>query len=255
MTPRARYSERRRSRRERQKKAAELTPESSRRTERLLVEIRENAGFSRRSRTVSEDCARASARLVTGSGFAVGTRVLPRRLGRREGRCSAPPRKFSTQRLSVVRCRARRCPSWQQSCVSELHATHRTSRRWPYYGPGPDSQKTGRSNYRLEDTNFSFRTRCSAAPPFRLGVTGGFTESERGPRNRRSVAFPTDRSVLAIRTPGIDHQTDYPAGRRLRAVSTTGTSRVARVRAATTLANSLTTKTSISSATLSAGWT
>lgn len=32
----------------------------------------------------------------------------------------------------------------------------------PYYGPGPDSQKSGRSDYRMEDTNVELR------PGFRL---------------------------------------------------------------------------------------
>ena len=40
----------------------------------------------------------------------------------------------------------------------ELHATHRNYPQMQYYGPGPQSKKTGRSNYRLEDTNYSFVT-------------------------------------------------------------------------------------------------
>ena len=35
----------------------------------------------------------------------------------------------------------------------DFSAAHRNISEMPYYGPGPDSRKTGRSDYRLEDTN------------------------------------------------------------------------------------------------------
>src|SRR2546422_1062236 len=39
----------------------------------------------------------------------------------------------------------------------KLSTLHRNVSEMAYYGPGPDSQKSGRSNYRLEDTNVELR--------------------------------------------------------------------------------------------------
>ena len=39
----------------------------------------------------------------------------------------------------------------------DFSATHRNISEMPYYGAGPDSDKNGRSNYRLEDTHLELR--------------------------------------------------------------------------------------------------
>jgi outer membrane protein assembly factor BamA len=85
---------------------------------------------------------------------------------------------------------------------------HRNFQRLEYYGPGPDSEKGGRSTYRLEDTSFDFRAGVKPVDYFSLGVTGGYLMVNVGPGTRPNVAI-TDQVFDPIRTPGIDNQTDF----------------------------------------------
>lgn len=85
---------------------------------------------------------------------------------------------------------------------------HRNYPRMDYYGPGPDSDKGGRSTFRLEDTSIDFIGGVRPNRHFSLGITGGYLTVNVGPGTRPNVAI-ADQVFDPIRTPGIDNQTDF----------------------------------------------
>src|SRR5258705_12756312 len=54
----------------------------------------------------------------------------------------------------------------------DFNTMHRNISEMPYYGAGPDSQKSGRSDYRLEDTNVELRLGFRPFRKFRVGPIG-----------------------------------------------------------------------------------
>jgi outer membrane protein assembly factor BamA len=78
-----------------------------------------------------------------------------------------------------------------------------------YYGPGPDSQKEGRSDYRREeselDLSLTFRpTRRYLS----IGLTTGYLWFNVGP-GQSSVFISSEKQYPASVAPGIDRQTNY----------------------------------------------
>ena len=80
-----------------------------------------------------------------------------------------------------------------------------------YYGPGNNSAKTGRSNYRLEDTAADLTAGIRALRFVRLGVTGGYLAVNIGPGQDDRIAS-ADRTYTEAQAPGIQHQSDYLRG-------------------------------------------
>jgi outer membrane protein assembly factor BamA len=90
----------------------------------------------------------------------------------------------------------------------DLSAGHRDYASLAYYGPGPDSVKTGRSDYRLEDTSMELRPGIRPARHLRAGLLGGFTAVNVGP-GADSRYISTDRQFTPAATPGIDRQGSF----------------------------------------------
>lgn len=81
----------------------------------------------------------------------------------------------------------------------------------PYYGPGPDSHKTGRSDYRLERTNVELRPGMRVVKNLRASLIGSFLADHVGPGHASQyistlLQYPPDLA------PGIDHQTNFWRG-------------------------------------------
>ena len=77
-----------------------------------------------------------------------------------------------------------------------------------YYGPGPDSRKTFRSNYRLENTGFNG---TAGVRPFRflsLGVSLGYLFVNIGP-GRVSRFVSAEQVFTPQEAPGIDRQANF----------------------------------------------
>ena len=80
--------------------------------------------------------------------------------------------------------------------------------RMPYYGPGPDSAKTGRSNFLVERTTFDVRT---GIRPFRyvtLGASAGYLLFNVGEGRHPNFISAAQQYSPAV-TPGIQQQTNY----------------------------------------------
>lgn len=93
----------------------------------------------------------------------------------------------------------------------DLYAAHRNYPRLRYCGPGPDSVKTGRSNYRLEDTNHSLTGGISPVKRLKVGGTGGLPQVNVGPGTEPRLVS-TERIYFPAVAPGIDRQTDFLHG-------------------------------------------
>jgi hypothetical protein len=89
-----------------------------------------------------------------------------------------------------------------------FHNVHQNYGRINYYGPGPDSEKTGRSNYRLENTSTELTGALRPIRNIKVGATVGYVWVNVGPgADRRFIS--SDRQYSPITSPGIDHQTNF----------------------------------------------
>ena len=191
---------------ERQKKAAQLTPEVASGTERFLVAFKERRILEKVTYGIGGLRARIGG-LVTGSGFAVGPEYFRDDL--RDGnilfRATA---QFSTRQFMLYDVELGFPKLANNHAFVTLQATHRNFPQIHYYGPGPDSERTGRSNYRLEDTRAGFRAGVRPISHLRTGVTGGLLKVNVGPgTDNRFIS--TERQFSPV---GINRQTDFTQG-------------------------------------------
>ncbi len=80
-----------------------------------------------------------------------------------------------------------------------------------YYGPGPGSAKTGRSDYRMQDNSFEIRGGLQLARRLRIGLIG----SDQGIRLDSGTApgiAQTAQLYTAAQAPGISQQGNYLSG-------------------------------------------
>jgi outer membrane protein assembly factor BamA len=92
-----------------------------------------------------------------------------------------------------------------------LQGTHRNFSQMPYYGPGPESLRTGRTDYRLEDTRYRFVTGLRPFRRLTLGATGGLLQVNVGPGTAQRY-MNTELQYSPRVTVGIDRQTDFLQG-------------------------------------------
>ncbi|MEO8593250.1 MAG: BamA/TamA family outer membrane protein [Candidatus Solibacter sp.] len=88
---------------------------------------------------------------------------------------------------------------------------HRNISEMPYYGSGPDSSKTGRSDYRLEDTNFETRPGVRIFRGLSAGLIGSYLAVNTGPGHATLYAS-TEEQFGPAAAPGIDRQTNFWRG-------------------------------------------
>ena len=93
----------------------------------------------------------------------------------------------------------------------DLYAIHRDYPHVDYYGPGPDSHKTGRSSYLLEDTSVQFTPGIRPVSHFRIGAIGRFLMVNVS-SGRESEIASTDRTYSEQTTPGLQFQSNFLVG-------------------------------------------
>jgi outer membrane protein assembly factor BamA len=79
----------------------------------------------------------------------------------------------------------------------------------PYYGPGPDSQETGRSQYRLDDTSIDATLAWRITPHWILGAAGGHVWVNTGPGNDDRFAQAQEQYASV---PGMQQQSNFGRG-------------------------------------------
>lgn len=90
-------------------------------------------------------------------------------------------------------------------------ATHRDISEMPYYGAGPDSRKTGRSDYRLEDTNVELRPGARICKGLTASLIGSFLTVNVG-AGHSTQFISTEQQFSPAVAPGIDRQTSFWRG-------------------------------------------
>ncbi len=83
--------------------------------------------------------------------------------------------------------------------------------RMDYYGQGPDSQRGGRSHFRLEENRHELTVGIRALRYLHTGFSGGYLGFNTGRGNRPDVAR-TEDLYQESNTPGLATQTDFVRG-------------------------------------------
>jgi outer membrane protein assembly factor BamA len=193
----------------RQEKQRHLEPDGTSDLEQALVQVRERKILERVTAGIA-GFRLAFGNLATGSGFALGPEYLRRDLAdgqlvlRGSARGSLRRYYLMDLQLSLPKLAGERV-------FADLYGARRDYPQMPYYGPGPDSRKTGRSNFRLEDTSFDVTAGVRPARNLSLGLAGGYTQLNVGPGTDRRFAS-ADTLYSSVVTPGIDRQADFLRG-------------------------------------------
>ena len=194
---------------DREAKASQLSPEETSRLAHILLRIREDKILERVSAGVAGFRVKLGG-LVSGSGFALGPEYLRRDLasGRVIVRGSAVA-SFKAYQLYDLELGVPRMAG--DRLFLDLYTVHRNYPGINYYGPGPDSYKTGRSNFRLEDTAYSFKSGVRPVRHMQLGGGLGYLQVNVGP-GTDSRFVSTEQIYAPSTTPGIDHQSNFLRG-------------------------------------------
>jgi len=193
----------------RKRKAQNLTTPEQSGLERALLYIKDSRLLDKWKYGWAGFKPRIGA-LVTGSGFAIGPEFLRDDLKggsiavRVTIQASAHLYELYDAELSFPRLA-------DDHGFFAVEARYRNYPRMQYYGPGPKSQKTGRSDYRYEDHSYGFATGLRPARSIRLGVLGDYMRVNVGPgTDDRYIS--TDLQYSPAQTPGIDRQTSFLQG-------------------------------------------
>lgn len=193
----------------RREKATRLRPDETSKVEQTLVTIHDKKILERITEGIAGFRMKIGG-LATGSGFAAGPEYLRRDLAggnvifRGSSRASAKRYYLMDLQLTLPKLA-------NDKVFVDLYAVHRNLPRVDYYGPGPDSAKTGRSNFRLEDTAYDITAGVKPIRHFSVGVSGGLLQNNVGPGQDERFAS-SDSVFNPITTPGLQQQTDFLRG-------------------------------------------
>jgi outer membrane protein assembly factor BamA len=193
----------------RTEKAAHLRPETSPRAEQKLVWAENSLPYRLLTDQVN-GFGMGFGNIVPGTGFAIGpqykrTDLLNGRLTLNMGARAAVNESYlGALELSLPHLFG----DWASV---DFSAVHRNISEMPYYGPGPDSQKTGRSNYRLEDTNVELRPAIRPYPELHAGLIGSFLAVNVGPGHSTRY-ISSEQQFGPATAPGIQEQTNFWRG-------------------------------------------
>ena len=191
----------------RAQKALELTPPDDPRLQRIIVRAEESKPYQ--LLTTGDGFGVGFGQLVPGAGFSVGP-IYRRKFW--DGRVQVGGSLFgSMKEYYMGRAYATVSGFFKGRGLVDFSASHSDFTQMPYYGPGPDSRKTGRSDYRLERTNVEVRPTMRLARNLTAGAIGSFMAINVGP-GTSSTYISTDQQYGPQVTPGIERQTNYLKG-------------------------------------------
>jgi outer membrane protein assembly factor BamA len=191
---------------DRQTRTTQLVPDTTSSLESALVRIKRERLVERLTAGVAGFRLKLGG-LVSGSGFALGPEYLRRDLAdggviiRASARASAKRYQLYDGQVTFPKLVGRRL-------LVDLYSVHRNYPRIDYYGPGPNSSKAGRTDYRLEDTAFDLKAEVTPVRHVWLGGTSGYLAVNTGPGTDPRFAS-TERVYGPALTPGIDNQANY----------------------------------------------
>lgn len=185
-------------------KAAELAPEDPNKWESALIRVRNEKILERLSQGIAGVRVKFGG-LAPGAGFALGPEYLRQDLAKGElsFRAAAQASFTGAQKLDVEFG----APAFGKGDKWEwrVQAVRHNYPRMNYYGPGPDSEKTGRSNYRLEDNSFDTTLAFKPIRSVQFGASAGYLMVNTGPGTHTRL-ISAEQQYPPFRTPGIDEQ-------------------------------------------------
>jgi hypothetical protein len=194
---------------ERAEKETRLTPETPPKAERRLVWFENSLAYKLLSGDI-HGFGVSVGPIAAGNGFAVGP--MYRRTDLLDGRLT-----FSVAaRASVNESYLGRVDVGLPSLLggrvfTDFSAVHRNISEMAYYGPGAGSEKTGRSNFRLEDTNVELRPGIRPFRGLRVGAIGSYLAVNVGPGHSSQYISSEQQFGPAV-APGIDKQANFLRG-------------------------------------------
>lgn len=186
----------------RDRKQAELKPDQLTKAEETLNLVKDKRILERFSEGI-KGVRFLFGGLATNSGFAAGMEYH-KDLGNTawEFRSSA---RVSTRLWQLYDLELSTPERSSRRRFGSVKVQHRNFASVNYYGPGPDSEKSGRSTFRLEDTIYEARGGLQPFKNFRVAGDFGFHQVNVGAGTDRRYAS----SEQLYRTPGISRQSDF----------------------------------------------
>jgi hypothetical protein len=185
------------------RKAAQLKPEEPNKIERGLIWFRESGVLERFTGGVSGFRPKIGG-LASGSGFGFGPeyhlegRVLTLRTSAQSSLRGY--RKFDFEVAAPKLSSGR--------FFAEIYGVHHNYPSLSYYGPGPDSEKAGRTDFRLEDTAIDSMFGVRPIKHLSIGASGGYLFNNVGPGTDKRYAS-SERVYTPAQAPGIDVQQNF----------------------------------------------
>jgi len=193
----------------RDEKEANLTPETQPKMERGFEWVENSLPYRLLTGEV-DGFGVAFGAIVPGSGFGIGPRYT--RTGLLGGRLTARVEtRFAVNESYLGRLDLSVPHLFGDRAFLNFSATHRNISEMPYYGSGPDSQKTGRSNYRLEDTNVELRPGVRIYKGLRAAAIGSYLAVNVGPGHATRYISSEQQYGPAVAR-GINQQTNFWRG-------------------------------------------
>jgi hypothetical protein len=191
---------------QRQQKAQQLEPDQPSSIEQALITIKEKRIVERITGGIGGFRA-VMGGLITGGGFAVGPEYHRGDL-RRQNLLFRTSARASLKKFYLMDAELDMPRLAGDHLFLNLYAVHRNYPHIDYYGPGPDSAKSGRTAWALEDTSFQIKPGIQPLHGLRLGGIGRYllTNVSQG----RDERFASTDAVFSERTtPGIRFQSDF----------------------------------------------
>ena len=194
---------------QREQKEASLTPEEPPRGESVIESV-ENSSAYRLLTGEWNGFGVGFGTIVPGSGFAIRPRYT--RGGLLNGHLTLRVEGMGAINESYGgRFDAMFSHFLDDRAFVDFNTSYYNISEMPYYGPGPDSRKTGRSDYRLERTNVELRPGIRLVKGLHATLIGSFQADHVGPGHADDyistlLQFPADLA------PGIDRQTSFWRG-------------------------------------------
>jgi outer membrane protein assembly factor BamA len=190
----------------RDRKAQMLEPDAPSVLEQRLSYIKEHKVLERITAGVAGFRLKLGG-LVTGSGFALGPEYLRHDLagGRMLFRAAAQSSFKNYHKLDL---QLGVPPAPRHPYFMNLYSVYRNYPGVNYYGPGPDSVKGARSNFRLEDTQFNASGGVQPLRHLQVGASAGYILQNIGPgTDERFIS--TEKAFTPQQAPGVDRQGNF----------------------------------------------
>ena len=190
----------------RREKAQHLEPDKVSQGEHALREFKERHILERISAGIAGFRVKLGG-VATGGGFALGPEYLRQDLanGNLMFRAAAQTSLKAYQRYDLQFSAPHLA---DQKLFFDFFSVHHNYPGINYYGPGPDSKKDSRSDFRLEDTAIDATFGVQPFRGLKFGTSGGYLFVNVGPgTDRRFVS--SEQVFTPAQAPGIDQQADF----------------------------------------------